>query len=131
MQGQGNDFVVIDGVRQAVALTAAQVRRIADRHFGVGCDTVVLIRPGDAEVDASIQFYNADGKGFMAGNALWSHTFGAQGGAITAPVTLGRGLVPLPEFCSGLGSGIAVNTYSGGASNLTWLTMLWSLQPAC
>ena len=61
MHGLGNDFVVFDAREHAIALNGAKAKAIADRHFGVGCDTVVLIRPGGAEVDAGIQFYNADG----------------------------------------------------------------------
>jgi diaminopimelate epimerase len=61
MHGLGNDFVVVDAREHAIDLNAARAKAIADRHFGVGCDTVVLIRPGSAEVDASVQFYNADG----------------------------------------------------------------------
>src|ERR1700748_935045 len=61
MHGLGNDFVVFDARDTAFTLTAAQVRKIADRHFGIGCDTVVLIRPGGAAADASVLFYNADG----------------------------------------------------------------------
>lgn len=40
MHGAGNDFVVIDGVRAAVKLNEQQIRKIADRHTGVGCDQV-------------------------------------------------------------------------------------------
>ena len=62
MQGQGNDFVVIDGVRQAVALTAAQVRAIADRHFGIGCDQLLLVEPArDPRNDFRYRIWNADG----------------------------------------------------------------------
>lgn len=61
MHGLGNDFVVFDARDTAINLTPAHVRAIADRHFGVGCDTVVVIRPGGAQVDASVLFYNADG----------------------------------------------------------------------
>jgi diaminopimelate epimerase len=61
MHGLGNDFVVFDAREHAIALDGAKAKTIADRHFGVGCDTVVLIRPGGADVDAGIQFYNADG----------------------------------------------------------------------
>ena len=49
MQGLGNDFVVIDGVSQPVALAPEHIRRFANRHFGVGCDQVLLVesfRPG-------------------------------------------------------------------------------------
>jgi len=61
MHGLGNDFVVFDARDGAVNLTAARAKAVADRHFGVGCDTVVVIRPGGAEADASILFFNADG----------------------------------------------------------------------
>jgi diaminopimelate epimerase len=61
MHGLGNDFVVFDARDGAVGLTSAMVRRLADRHFGVGCDTVVVIGPGGAVADASLLFFNADG----------------------------------------------------------------------
>ena len=43
MQGVGNDFVVLDAVNQQVRLDAGTARRLADRHFGVGCDQVLVI----------------------------------------------------------------------------------------
>ena len=62
MQGLGNDFVVIDAVRQPVALSPAQARRIADRHFGVGCDQILLVEPArDTATDFYYRILNADG----------------------------------------------------------------------
>jgi diaminopimelate epimerase len=61
MHGLGNDFVVFDARDTAINLTPPVIQKIADRHFGVGCDTVVVIRPGGAQADASVLFYNADG----------------------------------------------------------------------
>lgn len=62
MHGLGNDFVVIDGVRQDVALTPGQIRHLADRHFGVGCDQVLLVEPApDDSVDFRYRIFNADG----------------------------------------------------------------------
>ena len=62
MQGLGNDFVVFDGVTQVVDLTPAQCRRIADRHFGVGCDQILLVEPSTrADVDFRYRIFNADG----------------------------------------------------------------------
>jgi len=61
MHGLGNDFVVFDARDTAINLTPSHVKIIADRHFGVGCDTVVVIRPGGAQTDAAVLFYNADG----------------------------------------------------------------------
>ena len=62
MQGQGNDFVVVDGVRQEVALTPDRVRAIADRHFGIGCDQVLVVeRASDPANDFRYRIWNADG----------------------------------------------------------------------
>ena len=62
MQGLGNDFVLIDGVRQAVAMTPASARRLADRHFGVGCDQILLVEPASSPgIDFSYRIWNADG----------------------------------------------------------------------
>ena len=43
MQGLGNDFVVFDGVREKIELEPREIRRLADRHFGVGCDQILLV----------------------------------------------------------------------------------------
>ena len=61
MQGLGNDFAVFDARNQAIVITPVQARRIANRHFGIGCDTVVLVLPGSAQADATLRFFNADG----------------------------------------------------------------------
>jgi len=62
MQGLGNDFVVIDGISEPVSLSRQQIRHLADRHFGVGCDQVLLVEPPpDDEVDFSYRIFNADG----------------------------------------------------------------------
>ncbi len=62
MHGLGNDFVVFDGVRQHVELSPEQYRFIADRHFGIGCDQVLLVEPaGRADCDFRYRIFNADG----------------------------------------------------------------------
>ncbi|GBE09933.1 diaminopimelate epimerase [bacterium BMS3Bbin12] len=62
MQGLGNDFVVVDGLTAPLELSAAQVRRIADRRLGVGCDQLLVIgAPVDAAADFRYEIYNADG----------------------------------------------------------------------
>ena len=43
MQGAGNDFVVVDGFSSPISLTSAQIKKIADRHFGVGCDQLLIV----------------------------------------------------------------------------------------
>ncbi|WP_317706696.1 diaminopimelate epimerase [Methylomarinovum caldicuralii] len=62
MHGLGNDFVVIDAVSQPVALDTATIRRLADRHFGVGCDQVLVVEPPPGpEADFRYRIFNADG----------------------------------------------------------------------
>lgn len=62
MQGLGNDFVVFDGVRQTVQLDPGQIRQISDRHFGVGCDQLLLVeKPTVADADFRYRIFNADG----------------------------------------------------------------------
>lgn len=62
MHGLGNDFVVLDGVRQSIALTPEQLRFLADRHFGVGCDQILLVEAAtQAGVDFRYRIFNADG----------------------------------------------------------------------
>jgi diaminopimelate epimerase len=63
MHGLGNDFVVIEALTQTVNLTSAQVRHIADRRFGVGCDQVLVVEAArSANVDFFYRIYNADGE---------------------------------------------------------------------
>ena len=62
MHGLGNDFVVLDGVRQRVDLSRAQLRFLADRKFGIGCDQILLVEPArQAGVDFRYRIFNADG----------------------------------------------------------------------
>jgi len=62
MQGAGNDFVVLDCTRQPFALDSSQLRRIADRHFGVGCDQILVVeKPQSADADFRYRIFNADG----------------------------------------------------------------------
>jgi len=62
MHGQGNDFVVLDGVRQALDVTPEKARFLADRHLGVGCDQLLVVeRPASAQNDFRYRIYNADG----------------------------------------------------------------------
>jgi diaminopimelate epimerase len=62
MQGAGNDFVVLDETRGRLGLSAAQYRFLADRHFGVGADQILTVRPSPAEgIDFEYIIHNADG----------------------------------------------------------------------
>jgi len=62
MQGAGNDFVVLDCTARPFALTREQLRKIADRHRGVGCDQILVVeRPQSAGADFRYRIFNADG----------------------------------------------------------------------
>ena len=62
MQGAGNDFVVLDETARRYGLSAAQYRFLADRHFGVGADQILTVRPSPAEgVDFEYVIHNSDG----------------------------------------------------------------------
>ncbi len=62
MQALGNDFVVLDGVSHTMHITPVLVRQMADRHFGIGCDQLLLIEPAiDTATDFSYRIFNADG----------------------------------------------------------------------
>ena len=62
MHGLGNDFVVLDATRAPIELSRAELRRIADRHFGVGCDQILQVeRPRESGTDFYYRIFNADG----------------------------------------------------------------------
>jgi diaminopimelate epimerase len=62
MHGLGNDFVVIDAVSRALSLSHTQIRRLADRHWGIGCDQILLVEKSpDKDHDFFYRIYNADG----------------------------------------------------------------------
>ena len=62
MHGLGNDFVVIDAINQLIALTPEQIRRLSDRHFGIGFDQLLLVeKPVSDNADFKYRIFNADG----------------------------------------------------------------------
>ena len=62
MHGAGNDFVVLDGIRQDIALSPEQLRLLADRHFGVGCDQILILeKAANTDADFRYRIFNADG----------------------------------------------------------------------
>ncbi|UXY17338.1 diaminopimelate epimerase [Chitiniphilus purpureus] len=63
MQGLGNDFIVLDGVRERIALDPATVQRLGDRHFGIGFDQLLLVEPpADPRHDFRYRIFNASGE---------------------------------------------------------------------
>jgi diaminopimelate epimerase len=62
MHGAGNDFIVIDAIRQSVNLTGEQWRDLADRRFGIGADQILVVeRPTQSGVDFRYRIFNSDG----------------------------------------------------------------------
>lgn len=60
MNGLGNDFVILDARRRALAIDEAAARRIADRKSGIGCDQVIVLEPSE-QADVRMRIWNADG----------------------------------------------------------------------
>jgi diaminopimelate epimerase len=62
MQGLGNDFVILDATQQPLNLTPEQIRYLADRHLGIGCDQLLVLLPSTTPgTDFAYQIFNADG----------------------------------------------------------------------
>ena len=62
MHGLGNDFMVVDGVTQKVFFSNEVIKKLADRHFGIGFDQLLLVEPPyDPELDFHYRIFNADG----------------------------------------------------------------------
>lgn len=97
MHGLGNDFVVLDARREPLAVDAAAVRALADRHTGIGCDQLVLIEPASAAAaDAAIRFFNPDGSEAGAcGNAtrVVAWLLGQESGALHLRLETRAGLL--------------------------------------
>ena len=70
MEGLGNDYIYVNAFKEKVENPGELARRIADRHFGVGGDGLILIEPSD-KADAYMHMFNADGsEGSMCGNGI-------------------------------------------------------------
>ncbi len=72
MEGLGNDFIIMDDLACTTSFSADEVRNLCDRHFGIGADGLILLRPAtEDEADFSWLFYNADGSiAEMCGNGI-------------------------------------------------------------
>jgi diaminopimelate epimerase len=90
MQGLGNDFVVIDATRERFTLAPAQIRRLADRRFGVGCDQVLVVEAPQAPgADFRYRIFNADGGEVeQCGNGARCFVVFARDKGLTAKRTL-------------------------------------------
>lgn len=72
LNGLGNDFIFFDGLDGTFDISADQIRALCDRHFGIGADGVIIVRPSRVDgADAFMDYWNADGSlAQMCGNGV-------------------------------------------------------------
>jgi len=104
-EGAGNDFLVVLDPDDALGLTPAQVRVLADRHRGVGADGVIRVGPGRDGCDLSMELRNADGsEAEMSGNGI----------RCLAQAAVDAGLVTPPSFTVATAGGPRTVEYASG-----------------
>jgi diaminopimelate epimerase len=82
-QGTGNDFIIIDGIKQHVSLAPEQIKLLCDRKLGIGADGVIIIEH-DEEADFYVNYYNSDGSQSFCGNgSRCSVAFSQRAGIFT------------------------------------------------
>ena len=70
MEGLGNDYIYVDGINQDVCMDKEFIKKISDRHFGIGSDGMIVILPSD-KYDFKMRMFNLDGsEGKMCGNGI-------------------------------------------------------------
>jgi len=102
MHGAGNDYVYIDGFKEAIAQPAKLARAVSDRHFGIGSDGLILILPSN-KADLRMQMFNADGsEAEMCGNGIrcvakyaWDHKLIDQR---EIKIETGAGILPVQLY---------------------------------
>jgi diaminopimelate epimerase len=104
-EAAGNDFLVVLDAGDTVRLSAAQVRLLADRHWGVGADGIIRVGPGRDGCDLSMELHNADGSpAEMSGNGM----------RCLAQAAVHAGLVSPPRFRVATAAGVRTVDYSPG-----------------
>ena len=105
MHGLGNDFAVINGLQQVVELDREQIRRLADRRRGIGCDQLLVVRPPrSGQADFLCSIYNADGsEAEHCGNGL----------RCVAAFVRNKSLVRKDEMVAETGAGLVTLYYEG------------------
>ena len=67
-QGNGNDFIIIDNRNASIILSSEKIRKLCDRHFGIGADGLIFLRKSDS-YDFEMEYFNSDGNlSSMCGN---------------------------------------------------------------
>jgi len=115
MHGTGNDFVVLDSREQSLTITPDIAKRLADRHFGIGCDQLVLLEKSSV-ADVKMRIFNADGSEITTcGNAsrCVADFMMRESGGVQASIETGAGVVHGSQSPEGV-------TVNMGAPKLDW-----------
>lgn len=101
MHGLGNDFVIIDRIKQSLVLRSAQIQRLSDRHFGIGCDQVLFVEPPiRAEAHFFYRIFNANGQEVeQCGNGLRCAAKFFHSGGFTNQLDLEVDCLAGPQHC--------------------------------
>lgn len=122
MHGLGNDFVIIDCRAEDFRFTATEMEEICNRHKGIGCDQLVLIKHSDI-ADCRVEFYNGDGSQSGAcGNATRCVSFlmMLQLGKDSAKIETGGGILECFNTGEALENGDELFTVNMGAAKYGW-----------
>jgi diaminopimelate epimerase len=119
-EGAGNDFLVVLDPDDAIRLSVAQVRLLADRGRGIGADGIIRVGPGRDGCDLSMQLHNADGgEAEMSGNGIRA----------LAQAAVDAGWVKPPHFTVATAAGVRTIDYAEGAEP-GWATARVDMGPA-
>jgi diaminopimelate epimerase len=119
-EGAGNDFLVVLDPDDAIRLSVAQVRLLADRHRGIGADGIIRVGPARDGCDLSMQLFNADGgEAEMSGNGI----------RCLAQAAVDAGLVAPPRFTVATAGGVRTVEYAAG-DEPGWATARVDMGPA-
>jgi diaminopimelate epimerase len=119
-EGAGNDFLVVLDPDDALRLSVAQVRLLADRRRGIGADGIIRVGPGRDGCDLSMQLHNADGgEAEMSGNGI----------RCLAQAAVDAGWVAPPRFTVSTAAGVRTVDYAPGPTD-GWATARVDMGPA-
>jgi diaminopimelate epimerase len=119
-EGAGNDFLVVLDPDDAIRLSVAEVRLLADRRRGIGADGIIRVGPGREGCDLSMELRNADGsEAEMSGNGMRCLAQAAVQGGLVAP----------PRFTVATAGGVRTVTYTPGDTP-GWATASVDMGPA-
>ena len=135
MQGIGNDYVYVDCFKEQVKNPAETAVKLSDRHFGVGSDGLILIKPSKA-ADFEMEMYNADGsRGEMCGNGIRcvaKYVYDKRGQSVPGKSEYGKtGASPGKDTCFGGGQGMCGYAFRGKGKHVPGDLRIYGESPLC